>query len=213
MFDADFVQRALLAGPAILFSLTFHEFSHAWMALRFGDSTARDMGRLTLNPLAHLDLMGTIVMVISGFRFGWAKPVPVNPFNLRTPRIADFWISAAGPLSNITLAILFGFLNRILGASPDLIPIGAREAVFTFLWYAVSINVVLAVFNLIPLFPLDGSHILRNILPEEMGPSLDQFERFAPFVLLLLVFTGVVGLILSPPMRLLVPFFAGHPHV
>ena len=95
MFGPDFIQRAIIAAPAILFALTVHEFFHAWTALRFGDPTARDMGRLTLNPMAHLDLFGTIMMFASGFRFGWAKPVPVNTMNLRNPRVADFWISAS----------------------------------------------------------------------------------------------------------------------
>lgn len=205
MFDAEFVQRALLAGPAILFSLTFHEFSHAYLAYRFGDNTARDMGRLTFNPLAHLDFFGTIVMVMSQFTFGWAKPVPVNVFNLRDPRKADFWISAAGPLSNLSLAFVFGMLYRILVSYSGGIP----EAVFLFLVFAVQINIALAIFNLIPLFPLDGSHILRSILPEEMGSTLDQFDRFAPFVLILLVITGGIGMILWPFMRALLPVFIG----
>ncbi|HOD65628.1 MAG TPA: site-2 protease family protein [candidate division Zixibacteria bacterium] len=203
--DADFLQRALLAGPAILFSLTFHEFSHAYLAYWFGDTTARDLGRLTFNPLAHLDLFGTIVMVFSQFTFGWAKPVPVNPWNLRNPRRADFWISAAGPLSNLTLALAFGSLFRILGPHAGSLP----EAVPLFLMFAVQVNIALAVFNLIPLFPLDGSHMLRNVLPEEMGSALDSFDRIAPFVLLLLVVTGAVSVILVPIMRVLIPLLLG----
>ncbi len=112
----EFLQMALLAAPAILLSLTVHEFFHARIALAFGDTTARDMGRLTLNPLAHLDLMGTVMMFLSQFRFGWAKPVPVNPLNFRGNwRVADFWISIAGPLSNFGLAIIGGLIFRILG--------------------------------------------------------------------------------------------------
>jgi len=209
MFDQSFFQKAIIAGPVILFSVTFHEYAHAYLAMSFGDNNARDMGRLTLNPLAHLDFFGTIVMVLSQFTFGWAKPVPVNPWNLRDPRKADFWISFAGPLSNISLAVGFGLLNRILGTMAPSLP----EAVFLLLWWAVQINVALAIFNLIPLFPLDGSHILRSVLPEEMGPTLDNFDRFAPFVLLLLVITGAIGVILWPFMRVLIPIFAGQPHV
>lgn len=194
MFGAHFLQRALLALPILIFSLTVHEFFHAWTALRFGDTTARDMGRLTLNPLAHLDLWGTIVMVVSGFRFGWAKPVPVNPFNLRNPRKADIWVSFAGPLSNIGLAVIAAFLYRMdlsqtFGISPKL---------GDFLTYAVQINCILAFFNMIPLFPLDGSHILRHLLPPKYDHHFDNLDRFAPFILLLLIITNWLWIVLGP---------------
>ena len=205
MFGEDFLQRAIIAAPAILFSLTVHEFSHAWTALRFGDTTARDMGRLTLNPLAHLDFFGTIMMFISGFRFGWAKPVPVNPYNLRNPRVADFWISAAGPLSNLGLAFIFGMIFRIV----DFMNIVLPEAGIMLLFFLITINVSLAFFNLLPLFPLDGSHILRNLLPPKYGPTLDQFERFAPFVLILLIVVGGFWIILGPFISLTVYLFSG----
>ena len=189
MFEEGFWQQAIIYGPVILFSLTVHEFFHAWIAYRFGDSTAARMGRLTLNPLAHLDLVGTIVMVVSGFRFGWAKPVPVNPLNLRNPRVADFWISSAGPLSNLGLALLAGLTFRITSA-----PEVARQIMGAM----VVINVTLAFFNLIPLFPLDGSHILRNLLPRESEGAMDRFDQFAPFILLLVVVSGVFWKIVGP---------------
>jgi len=209
MFGDDFIYKVLIAAPPILFALTVHEFFHAWTALRYGDSTARDQGRLTLNPLAHLDLFGTIVMFISlasGFFFGWAKPVPVNPYNFRgNPRVADFWISAAGPLSNLGLAFLFGMVFRIVTASSIALP----EAVYLMLYFTVIINVCLACFNLIPIFPLDGSHILRNILPESMGPTLDQLERIGPILLLALIFTGGFRYVLGPLVSLFMGLFAG----
>jgi len=205
MFGEDFLQRAIIAAPAFLFALTIHEFFHGYIALRFGDTTARDMGRLTLNPLAHLDLFGTIVFFFSGFRFGWAKPVPVNPFNLKEPRKADFWISAAGPLSNLGLGLIFGILFRFAVSMGPSMPNGLHQ----FLFYSVMINVSLAFFNLIPLFPLDGSHILRSVVPERHGPALDQFERFAPFVLLLVVISGATWMILGPPVSYFVNLFAG----
>ena len=143
MFGEDFIQKAIIAAPAILFALTVHEFFHAWTALRFGDTTARDAGRLTLNPLAHLDVFGTLMMFISQFRFGWAKPVPVNPYNLQgNPRVADFWISIAGPLSNFGLAFVFGMLFRAAASSSVSLP----EAVYMFLFLSVMINVSLAFF-------------------------------------------------------------------
>ncbi len=189
MFGQDFLQRAIVYGPVILFSLTVHEFFHAWTAYRFGDDTAARAGRLTFNPLAHLDLFGTVVMVVSGFRFGWAKPVPVNPMNLRNPRVADLWVSAAGPLSNLGLALVSGLLYRVMSGP---------QVVVQFLEAMVIINVTLALFNLIPLFPLDGSHILRNLVPPEHQASLDRFNQFAPFVLLLVIVTGLFWRILGP---------------
>ena len=195
MFGEEFWRNALIGGPIILFSLTVHEFFHAWTALKFGDTTARDMGRLTLDPLKHLSLTGTLVMVLSQFTFGWAKPVPVNLMNVRDPRRADLWISAAGPLSNIGLAIAFAFLAHIaVMLSFDVGEVGRR-----FLSFAVVINLALAFFNAIPLFPLDGSHMLRSLVPESMGHSLDQFSQYAPFLLLILVFVGGVWLIIGPP--------------
>jgi len=205
MFSEDFISRAIIAAPAIFFALTVHEYFHAWTALRFGDPTARDMGRLTLNPLAHLDLFGTIMMFASGFRFGWAKPVPVNPHNLREPRKADFWISIAGPLSNMGLAFIFGMLFRIASTLGMNLP----EAVYLFLFFSVMINVSLAFFNLIPVFPLDGSHILRSILPPRYQSTIDQIDRIGPFVLIILIIIGGFWFILGPFIRLFVYLFSG----
>lgn len=200
MFDQNFLQQAILFGPIIIFSLTVHEFAHAWSAHKFGDDTARNLGRMSLNPLVHLDLLGTAMMVLSGFRFGWAKPVPVNPFNLKNPRKADLWISAAGPISNILIALVAGLIYRLGGGFP------ANEALHTIFRYAVTINITLAVFNMLPLFPLDGSHVLRTLLPPRMEPQLEQFSRYAPFLLLLLVFTGGLWYIIGPPVLLLTQF-------
>ncbi len=206
MFGEDFIQRAIIAAPAIFFALTVHEFFHAWTALRFGDPTARDMGRLTLNPLAHLDLFGTIMMFLSGFRFGWAKPVPVNPRNLQgNIRVADFWISAAGPLSNMGLAFLFGMFFRMASASGMQLP----QAIYTFLFISVMINVSLAFFNLIPIYPLDGSHILGSVLPPRFGPMLAQIQRVGPFILIALIIFGGFWLILGPFISLFVYLFTG----
>ncbi|HHI02194.1 MAG TPA: site-2 protease family protein [candidate division Zixibacteria bacterium] len=206
MFNADFLRQALVAAPVILFSLTVHEFFHAYTAYRYGDSTAKDMGRLTLNPLAHLDFFGTIMMFLSGFRFGWAKPVPVNPYNLRNPRVADFWISAAGPLSNIGLAFLFGMVFRVIAAGGMAVP----EAVLMIIKFGVSINISLAFFNLIPLYPLDGSHILKNILPAKYEAKLFEFQRFSPYILLFLIVTRSFWFILGPIIIWFIRLFAGN---
>jgi Zn-dependent protease len=205
MFGPDYIQRAIIAAPAILFALTVHEFFHAFIAYRFGDMTARNAGRLTLNPLAHLDLFGTIMLFVSGFRFGWAKPVPVNPMNLRHPRVADFWISFAGPLSNLGLAVIFGAAFRVATSMASGIP----EPVYLFLLLSVMINVSLAMFNLIPLYPLDGSHILRNLLPVEMESSYDNLQRYAPVILMLLIVFGAFSIILTPFITFFVRLFSG----
>lgn len=205
MFGPDFLRQALVAAPVILFSLTVHEFFHAYTAYRYGDSTAKDMGRLTLNPLAHLDFFGTIMMFLSGFRFGWAKPVPVNPYNLRNPRTANLWISAAGPLSNICLAFLFGMVFRTIASVGMVVP----EAVMMIIKFGVSINISLAFFNLIPLYPLDGSHILKSLLPVEYEAKLMEFQRFSPYILLFLIITRSFWFILGPIVIWFIRIFAG----
>lgn len=206
MFDAEFFQRALLAGPVIFFSLTVHEYFHAWTANKYGDSTAKDMGRLTLNPLAHLDFLGTIVMVMSGFRFGWAKPVPVNPMNLRDPRRNDIWISAAGPLSNVGLALISGLFYQLFAG----LSIAAPDALYMMLQYSVYINFTLALFNLVPLFPLDGSHILRNMMGPQHEHTFDQIDRIAPFALLLLFLSGTIWIVIGPPINFLSSIVLGY---
>lgn len=205
MFDSDFIEKALIAAPAILFALTVHEFFHAYLAYRFGDSTAKDMGRLTLNPLAHLDFFGTLMMFLSGFRFGWAKPVPVNLYNLKNPRTADLWISAAGPFSNLGLGLIFGLLFRLAYGVDSAMPSAINE----FLRVSVQINVSLAFFNLIPLYPLDGSHILKSLLPARYEIPLMEFERFAPFILMFLIIIGGFWFVLGPFIKFFVYLFAG----
>jgi Zn-dependent protease len=200
VFEPGFFKDAIIYGPVILFSLTVHEYFHAWTAYRFGDSTAARAGRLTLNPLAHLDLVGTLVMVFSGFRFGWAKPVPVNPLNMRNPRVADIWVSAAGPLSNFGLAVAASLVFHLFHGP---------EVMQSLLIAAVVINVSLGLFNLLPLFPLDGSHILRNLIPHKHAASYDQFEQYAPWILLAVVATGIFWIVAGPIVNLFVAVLLG----
>jgi len=201
MATNEIIQRALIYGPVILLSLTVHEFFHAWSAHKFGDDTARNLGRMSLNPLVHLDFFGTLAMVLSQFTFGWAKPVPVNPLNLRNPRVADLWISAAGPLSNLGLALVCGLVFQSLTLT------GYAAEVLTAM---VVINITLAIFNLIPLYPLDGSHILRNLLPPEYASSFDRFSRFAPFLLLIVIVTGLFWRLFGPIAMALARLFLGY---
>lgn len=177
-----------LAIPPILFALCFHEFSHAYVAFRLGDPTAAEQGRLTLNPLRHLDPMGTLLLFFAGF--GWARPVPVDPDHLRDPRRDMLWIAAAGPLSNIALALASGLLLRM--AVPVLPGGEIAVAVGTMLLFSVQINLVLAFFNAIPLPPLDGSSILRGLLPLRQAYAWSRIDRYGPLVLFGLVASGFV---------------------
>jgi len=205
------IRTIIVSVPVILFSITLHEFFHAWTANRFGDHTARDMGRLTLNPLAHLDMMGALVMVVSRFQFGWAKPVPVNPYNLRNPRRDHLWVAAAGPLSNFGLALIAGIIFRVTYA----VDMPRIEVIDQILVRLVLINIFLAFFNLLPLYPLDGSHILEGLLPERYGPALEQFGRISPMILLFLIVGGalvgisLISFILLPFVRPVVYLFSG----
>jgi len=206
------IRTIIIAAPVIIFSLTIHEYFHAWSANKLGDPTAKDMGRLSLNPLRHLDVFGTLMLFLSNFRFGWAKPVPVNPYNLRNLRRDDLIISAAGPLSNLGLAFIAGTIYRLMGGA-NLLSI--NEAFFLMIQLLIFINVSLAFFNLLPIYPLDGSHIFRNLLPESYGPFLDRFEQIAPMVLIFLIMSGfifgqsLIWMILGPFIRAVVFLFSG----
>ena len=167
-----------------------HEISHGAVALKLGDTTARDLGRLTLNPLKHLDPIGSfllpLILAISHAPvIGWAKPVPYNPFNLRDPKRGAAIIGVAGPISNIALAIVFGIFIRVLSVF-DLIP--ANEFIFTAFTYIVIINIALAVFNLIPIPPLDGSKVLFALLPNKYAYVEEFLSRYGFFIIIFLLF-------------------------
>ena len=201
--------RALLfMAPGILFALTIHEYCHAWTANRLGDPTARLQGRLSLNPIAHLDLFGTICFVLAGF--GWGKPVPVNPYNFKNPRKGDMLVSFAGPASNFISAFVLGIIFRLVyefGILPSYLNM--------MLLFSIRISLLLAFFNLIPLFPLDGSHILKGLLPYEYVASYENLSRYSPFILLGLVLLGrqggvsILGSILGPPVNFFSRLFTG----
>jgi Zn-dependent protease len=165
----------------LIFAFTFHEFAHAFVAYKFGDMTAKKQGRLTLNPLKHLDPFGTLLILIAGF--GWARPVPVNRFFFKKPRLAGVLVSAAGPLSNLVLAAI-GFiiaygLNRF-GAT-------ASDNFYIFLEIFIQLNIVLFVFNLLPLPPLDGYRIVEDLAPNNVRAKMTQYEQYGILIFLILV--------------------------
>lgn len=197
------LERAIICLPILFFSLTVHEFCHAWMANRMGDPTARQMGRMSLNPLVHIDLMGLLVMVGSGFRFGWAKPVPINPFNFRDWRKGMFLVSIAGPASNILIAISAAIIFHAL---PLLgLDVESAGAAYQFVFFMILINCALAFFNMIPLPPLDGSKILISLLPPQYDNFATALERYGPLVLLGIIFIGFMSPV-SPIWMIIGPF-------
>jgi Zn-dependent protease len=203
-----------------LFSLSFHESAHAWTSEKFGDDTGRHQGRITMNPVAHIDPIGTLLLPLMGFMqggfmmFGWAKPVQTNPLLWRDKTKANIMVSAAGPISNFILAtiafvvmkvmLLSGTMGppaklsyfHVIGPGPD--SAGFMEALATLLSVMLLLNITLALFNLIPVPPLDGSHVLESILPYEMAQAYDQIRPFGFILLLALMWMGVFGWILNP---------------
>jgi Zn-dependent protease len=192
----DHIKEVPLWVIALLISGSFHEFSHAWVAYKLGDPTAERMGRLTINPLVHIDPVGLIfiiIMTMSGWGIGWMKPVPVNPFNFRNPRQGNMLVALAGPVSNIIQVAFFIILIKLL--PPTFLtsnPIGNLLVIF------LELNVLLAVFNLLPVPPLDGGHIVEGLLPESMIEGWEKFSRYGFIILIVLLFTGILNLILSP---------------
>jgi Zn-dependent protease len=194
-----FLQGLVLKVPALLLAVTVHEVAHGWVADRLGDPTARLSGRLTLNPLPHIDPVGALAFVIAGF--GWAKPVPVNARNLRHPVRDMALVGAAGPVSNFVVAFLglvaLELLRRGGGSAFVIVPlIGVLQYVYLF-------NLALGIFNLIPLPPLDGGHFLPYVLPRGAWPFLRRLEQYGPFLLLVLVISGGTRYVIGPAFALL----------
>ena len=185
----SFLQDAIYLIPAVLLSLSFHEFSHGYVAFKLGDPTAKQAGRLTLNPLAHIDPLGTLCMLI--FRFGWAKPVPVNVMYFKDRKKGMAITAAAGPISNLLLAFLCLLLFVPVLVYAGWTAVGSYAA--NFLYIMVMINVGLAVFNLLPISPLDGSKILYAVLPNKIYFSIMRYERYFQPVMFLLLWTGLLS--------------------
>ncbi len=199
----------LIMAPAILIALTLHEYAHGIVAYRLGDPTAKLSGRLSLNPLVHLDLLGTAMLFIVGV--GWAKPVPVNPQYFRRPKRDLLWVSLAGPGSNFMLAALFGFGVRFIFHGPGA-PVGLLA---TMIWYGMSLNIALAVFNLLPIPPLDGSKILLGLIPHRYEDRILPLVKFGPTILIAIIVFGfitkksVFWMLIEPFVKLFSWLFAG----
>ncbi len=200
------VGQLLVILPVLLLSLTIHETAHAATADWYGDPTARRLGRISLNPVVHVDPVGTVILPLigilaGGFVFGWAKPVPVNPANLRRPRQDFLVIAAAGPASNILLAIGASWLLAAVGLEAAG---GWAGAVATFAFAMLQLNLLLAVFNMIPVPPLDGGNVLAGLLPAGLADAYDRLVRpYGFLILLVLMATGGLYRIIGPPMSLL----------
>ena len=189
---SDFMQ--MIAGvPGLIIAMVVHEYAHARVAVAMGDPTPRFMGRLTLNPMSHIDPVGMLCMFVA--HFGWAKPVAINPYNFRNPRMGDILVSLAGPLSNfVTAFIAMAFLFAAFAATDGAMSGGTGMVLQLIILYNISFGV----FNLIPIPPLDGSHVVKDILPYPLAERMEGLERYSMFILVAFLLTPLPELILRP---------------
>jgi len=210
--DQFFLKLSIMLVPALM-AITCHEVSHGYIADKRGDNTARYLGRLTLNPLKHLDIFGTLMIFIVGI--GWAKPVPVNYNNLRRPKTDMMWVAAAGPITNFALATVSAIAMRALVAVTEGVPEGTALASFVdpmtlMLAFSVYINLLLGIFNLIPMPPLDGGRVAVGLLPHRPSMALARLEPFGMIIIIVLVFfTDVFSYVISPALGFAVHLLAG----
>ena len=211
----DIILKVLIWAVPVLFSIVVHEVAHGWMANKLGDDTAKRMGRLTLNPISHIDPLGTIILplimiIMGGPVFGWAKPVPFNPYNFRKnidPKTGAMWVAAAGPGSNLILAFMATFVFVATHKFFSNISPALFLSITQLMNALLIINLVLASLNLIPIPPLDGSKILFRFLPPSYEVPFRKLERYGFLILILLVFTGAFSKIISVPMEFLLNLF------
>lgn len=182
----------MYALPALLIAITFHELAHGYSAFLLGDNTAKDHGRLTLNPLKHIDIVGFLLLLTVGF--GWAKPVPINPLKFKNRKGGTIIVSLAGPITNFLLVILSATILGVLISNG----VKVNNFVITLLQLSIAYNLVLGIFNLLPFPPLDGSKILASLLPTELEMMFYKYERYFYLILVLLIITNTIDKILGP---------------
>ena len=210
---ANTLSTISIAAIPVVFAITVHEVAHGWVARHFGDRTAEAQGRLTLNPVRHIDPIGTVLvpavllLLNSGFLFGWARPVPVDPRNMRSPRANMVWVSAAGPGANFGMAIIWAFLMMLA----QRVELGtAGQWLEAMAGYGIAINVMLAVFNMLPIPPLDGGQVLTNLLPKgPLSRFLEQIAPFGLFIVLGLMVSKVLWPLIVGPIDFLISLLAG----
>ena len=207
MDQLTIIQKIAVWVLPVIFAITVHEVAHGWVAKKYGDNTAAMLGRLTLNPIKHIDLLGTIIIpgllliTGTGFIFGWAKPVPVDARNFKKPLHDMAIVALAGPISNILMAIAWALLARVgvtIGTSAESV---ALPLIYMGI-AGISINLVLALINLLPIPPLDGSRVLTGLLPHRLAWQYNQLERYGFIILLILLYTKILNVILAYPMYL-----------
>ena len=207
MHGLNVIQYAAIMALPLLFAITVHEAAHGWMARRLGDRTAEMLGRLTLNPLKHIDPIGTvlvpaILLIAGGFIFGWAKPVPVDPRNLAHPRRDMAAVAAAGPMANLVMALIWALIAKLgLMLTPTLPWVGVPLLLMGKI--GILLNAILMVLNLLPLPPLDGGRVLVGLLPDHLGDIVARVEPYGMFILVGLMITGFLGQLIGPPISLL----------
>ena len=199
MEELNLIQKISVYALPVLFAITLHEAAHAYAAKYWGDNTAYNLGRVSLNPLRHIDPVGTILLpllcvAVGGFLFGWAKPVPVRFGNLRNVRAGMRWVAAAGPLANFAMAVMWVLLFKLAVVMNN----GYSEPLALMSQAGIGINVVLMVLNLMPLLPLDGGRIVESLLPAGLAYRYSRLESYGMWILLALVFTGLLSPILRP---------------
>ncbi len=190
----SYIQTAILLLVPVLFSITFHEVCHGYAAYMLGDPTAKNAGRLTMNPIKHIDWVGLLVLFITRM-IGWAKPVPVDPRYFKNPRKDMMWVSLAGPAANFLLAVIFAVIFRL---TPAIHPGSFLYPLGLMLEFMITINVGLAVFNLLPIPPLDGSHIMEGLLPYDLAREYTKITPYGFIIILVLIFTGIVNIVIFP---------------